>query len=92
MSYRIEKAKKLQQKILNLEHERKLNAKALEAVTNARSGNHIIEELEAKDRKLQNKLTTATRKFYKFADENLKISDLPKLNGEEVEDPFDDYE
>lgn len=92
MSYRIEKAKKLQQDILNLQHEVKLNGRALEAVTDARSGKHIIEELEVKDRKLRKKLGKATKKFYKYADENLKISDLSKLDGEEIEDPFDYYE
>ena len=92
MSYRIEKAKKLQQEILNLQHEVKLSSRALEAVSNARSGKHIIEELESKDRKLRKKLEKATKKFYNYADENLKISDLSKLDGEENEDPFnEDY-
>lgn len=92
MSYRINKAKKLQQAILDLQHEVKLNDVALQAVTNARSGKHIIEELEAKDRKLRKKLEKATKRFYNYADENLKISDLSKLDGEEIEDPFDYYE
>lgn len=91
MLYRIEKARKLQQEILNLQHELKLNGIAINAVSNARSGKHIIEELKTKDKKLKKKLEKANKKFYSYADENLKISDLSKLNGEENEDPFDDY-
>lgn len=92
MSYRIDKANKLQQEIYNLEHELKLNDIAIQAVSNARSGKHIIEELETKDKKLRKKLEKATKKFYSYADENLKISDLQKLNGyseEEYQEPFD---
>lgn len=49
MSYKIEKAKKLQQKISALQQEIKLNARALEAVSVAKSGKHIVSELQAKD-------------------------------------------
>lgn len=87
MSYRIEKAKKLQKDITEFQEELRLNLQAIQAVTNAKSGKHIIEELEAKDRKLRKKLSKATKKFYSYADENIKISELSKLN--DSEDPFD---
>ncbi len=92
MSYRIDKAKKIQQKISNLQREIKLNARALEAVSVAKSGKHIISELQAKDTKLQKKLLKANKQYYSYLDDNLKISDLPKLNGyseEEYQEPFD---
>lgn len=91
MSYRITKARKLQETILDIQQDLKLNAKALAAATDARSEKYIIHALVEKDNKLKRKLEKATKKFYKYADDNLKISDLSKLNGEEIEDPFDDY-
>lgn len=97
MSYRIEKAKKLQQKISSLQHEIKLNARALEAVSVAKSGKHIVSELQAKDGKLQKKLIKTNKQYQSYLDDNLKISDLPKLNGypeeeyQEQDPYFDDY-
>ncbi len=90
MSYRINKARKLQQDVLILEQEIKLNARVLEAAEAARSEKHIVDDLAAKDRKLKKKLEKVTKRFYAYADENLKISDLTKLNEEEVDDPFED--
>lgn len=91
MSYRIDKANKLQQKISSLQHEIKLNARALEAVSAAKSGKHIVSELQAKDAKLQKKLLKTSKQYYSYLDDNLKISDLSKLNrvSEEEEDPYD---
>ncbi len=97
MSYRIDKAKKIQQKISALQQEIKLNARALEAVSVAKSGKHIVSELQAKDAKLQKKLLKTNEQYQSYLDENLKISDLPKLNGYPEEeykeqDPYyDDY-
>ncbi|MDE6946313.1 MAG: hypothetical protein K2P14_03920 [Anaeroplasmataceae bacterium] len=91
MSYRIDKANKLQQKISSLQQEIKLNARALEAVSKAKSGKHIVSELQAKDAKLQKKLLKTSKQYYSYLDDNLKISDLSKLNkvSEEEEDPYD---
>lgn len=89
--YKINKAKKLQQDVLSLEQEIKLNARVLEAAEAARSEKHIIEDLAAKDRKLKKKLEKVTKRFYAYADDNLKISDLSKLNSlSEEEDLFDE--
>lgn len=90
--YHITQAKKLQDQILELQHDIKLNANAIQANKAAKSGKHIIEELEAKDKRLKKKLEKTTKKFYSYADENLKISDLNKLDGypEEEEDPYDE--
>ena len=90
--YHITQAKKLQDQILELQHDIKLNANAIRANKAAKSGKHIVEELEAKDKKLQKKLSKTTKKFYSYADANLKVSDLSKLNGlpEEEEDPYDE--
>lgn len=91
--YYINQAQKLQNQILELEHEIKLNDTALQATKKAKSEKYIIEALEIKDKKLRKKHEKLTSKFYKYADNNLKISDLNKLNGRiEEEDPFnEDY-
>ncbi len=96
MSYKIDKAKKLQQKISSLQNEIKLNARALEAVSKANSGKHIVSELQAKDAKLQKKLLKTNKQYHSYLDENLKISDLPKLNGypeeyQEQDPYYEDY-
>ena len=97
MSYRIEKAKKLQQRISRLQNEIKLNARAIEAVSVAKSGKHIVSELQAKAEKLEKKLLKTNKQYYSYLDDNLKISDLPKLNGypeeeyQEQDPYYDDY-
>ena len=89
--YYINQAQKLQNQILELEHEIKLNDTALQATRKAKSEKYIIEALETKDKKLRKKHEKLTSKFYKYADDNLKISDLNKLNGRiEKEEPFDE--
>lgn len=89
--YYISQAQKLQNQIMELEHEIKLNDAALQATKKAKSEKYIIEALETKDKKLRKKHSKLTSKFYKYADDNLKISDLNKLNGcIEEEEPFDE--
>lgn len=92
MSYKIDKANKLQQKISNLQHEIKLNARALEAVSAAKSGKHIVSELQAKDAKLQKKLLKTSKQYYSYLDDNLKISDLSKLNRVSEENYQESYD
>lgn len=92
MSYKIEKARKLQQKISNLQHEIKLNARALEAVSAAKSGKHIVSELQAKDAKLQKKLLKTSKQYCNYLDDNLKISDLSKLNRVSEENYQESYD
>lgn len=92
MSYRIDKANKLQQKISSLQQEIKLNARALEAVAKAKSGKHIVSELQAKDAKLQKKLLKTSKQYYSYLDDNLKISDLSKLNRVSEENYQESYD
>ena len=91
MSYRIERAKQLRSDILNLEKELSLNEKALSSVESAKGSRSSIEEFRSKETKLRKKLVKAEKKYKKYTDENLKISELPKVIGGEDEEDLDEY-
>ena len=86
MSYRIERAKQLRSDILNLEKELSLNS-----VESAKGSRSSIEEFRSKETKLRKKLVKAQKKYKKYTDENLKISELPKVIGGEDEEDLDEY-
>ncbi len=79
MSYRIEKAKKLFNKIKILEEQLDLNTEALSSVTAANGSQSSIDEFSTKISRLEKKLLNAQRKWERYADDNLKISDLSEV-------------
>ncbi len=79
MSYRIEKAKKLFNKIKILEEQLELNTEALSSVTAANGSQSSIDEFTTKSSRLERQLLKAQKKFEKYADDNLKISDLSEV-------------
>lgn len=81
MSYRIDKAKRLRNSISNLEQAIELNARALQYAKASKASKSSIEEFAAKDARLKKQLEKASKKYSKYADENLKVSDLQKVYG-----------
>lgn len=79
MSYRIKKARQLVSQIENLEKDIKLTQRALVAAKDAKGSRDTIEEFSSKEAKLQKQLLKTKKKYTRYADENLKISDLPKV-------------
>lgn len=91
MSYRIKKAKKLQEKVIDLQQAITLNNKALNAAVAAAASKYIIEDFKNKEKKLQREFEKASRRFYNYADENIKISELKKISQYEDELYEEDY-
>lgn len=89
MSYRIQKAQKMQSKIMELQTKIKLNERALSAAISAGASKYIIEDFKNKEKKLQREHDKATKRFYNYADDNIKVSELKKL--EDKEELYEDY-
>lgn len=89
MSHKIDKTKRLLKDILVLRLEIELNIGALQY---ARASKRSVEEFSSKDTRLQRKLKKATKRYRKYADENLKVSDLAKVYNKDSEDIEELYE
>ncbi len=92
MSYRIEKAKKMRSSIVELEKEIELNARALQYAKASNASKSCIQEFISKGARLRRQLDKISKKYKRYADDNLKISDLPVILGrEDIEDfEYDD--
>lgn len=89
MSYRIQKAQKMQSKIMELQTKIKLNERALSASIVAGASKYIIEDFQSKAKKLQREYEKASKRFFAYADDNIKVSELKKL--EDKEELYEDY-
>lgn len=88
VSHKIDKAKRLLKNILVLRLEIELNTGALQYLP-------VRESKKAAKRRfkrLQRKLEKATKRYRKYADENLKVSDLAKVYNKDSEDIEELYE
>lgn len=88
MSHKIDKAKRLLKDILVLRLEIKLNTGALQYLP-ARESKKAAKR---RFKRLQRKLEKATKRYRKYADENLKVSDLAKVYNKDSEDIEELYE
>lgn len=85
MSHKIDKAKRLLKDILVLRLEIELNTGALQYARASKAAKRRF-------KRLQRKLEKATKRYRKYADENLKVSDLAKVYNKDSEDIEELYE
>lgn len=88
MSHKIDKAKRLLKDILVLRLEIELNTGALQYL----SARESKKASKRRFKRLQRKLEKATKRYRKYADENLKVSDLAKVYNKDSEDIEELYE